>query len=183
MPETDIGLENALRDAATRAMKPEMPLMLALAFFRSVTGLMRSLRQYRIAAELPITLSAELRTMLESVLASAIRRLEDPNLPDVQALRVLRSIEALSRGIILTMPVAPKAKKPKAKPATMTPASRAELADKFAAMTARTLEMAGQVNPALADALRKTLPDIILSRLPESPVAAPHPAASPSATR
>jgi hypothetical protein len=180
MPDTNTGLEKALRNAATRAVKPDMPSVLALALFRSVTGLVRSFRQYRIAAEPPVALSPELRTLLEAVLASAINRLDAPNLSDEQALRLLRAIESLSKAVVRTMPAPAKAKKPVAR---STPALRGEIAAEFAAMTARTLEAAGKVNPALADALLKTRPNTILSQLPVSPAAALRPAVSPSATR
>ena len=172
MPDTNTGLEKALRDAATRAVKPDMPSVLALALFRSVTGLVRSFRQYRIAAEL--------RTLLEAVLASAINRLDAPNLSDEQALRLIRAIESLSKAVVRTMPAPAKAKKPVA---GSTPALRAEIAAEFAAMTARKLEAAGKVNPVLADALRKTRPDTIISQLPVSQAAALRPAVSPSTTR
>lgn len=69
------GLEATLRDAATRAMKPELPLQLALAFFRVVIGLARTLRQYRKAAGRPAALSADLLLLLSSVRDCACRRI------------------------------------------------------------------------------------------------------------
>lgn len=114
--DTLAGLEAALRDAATRAMKTEMPLLLVLGFFQSVSGLAQCLRQYRALAGLPLGLSPELVTVLEAVCASAFRRVNDPGLTDAHALRLVRAIERLFRSVILAKTVPEKARNAVVKP-------------------------------------------------------------------
>ncbi len=105
------GLEATLRDAATRAMKPELPLQLALAFFRVVIGLARTLRQYRKAAGRPAALSADLLLLLGSVRDCACRRIYEPGVTDAQGLRMLSVYTGLARAVLAALPPPEKAKK------------------------------------------------------------------------
>ncbi len=104
------GLEAALRDAAARAMKTEAPLLLALAFFRCVTGLARCLRVYRRDIGLSRGLSPDLIALLNAVRNSACRRLSDPALHEKTALRLSRAIDGLARAASLALPPAVRSK-------------------------------------------------------------------------
>ncbi len=105
------GLEAALRDAAARSVKPEMPLALALQFYRSVIGLARCLRMVRKDAGLPRGLSQELILLLGAVRVSASKRLTAPGLSDDMTLRLLKAIEGLVRSVLLAIPAPEKPKK------------------------------------------------------------------------
>jgi hypothetical protein len=105
------GVENALRDAAARSMKPEMPLPLALQFYKSVIGLARCLRQCRKMAGLPVCLSLDLMALLSAVRISASCRLNDTAATDAQAIRLLGIIEKLMQAVLLAAPVPEKPKK------------------------------------------------------------------------
>lgn len=114
--ETLAGLESALRDAAARAMKPAMPLMLALGFFQAVIALSGCMRQCRKLAGLPGEWPAELIGLLRSVVAAANARRTDPSLTEAQALRLVRAVTGLIRSELRAMPAPPKPSKTPSKP-------------------------------------------------------------------
>jgi hypothetical protein len=157
------GLEIALRDAATRAMKLEMPLLLAMGFFQIVASLARCLRQFRKIAGLPRAFAPDLVALLDSVHAVATSRLSDPGLTQSQALRLLRLLEGLSRAMILARPTPERAKKPGAappKPATpVQPVARRRPNDwdNIGTIAVRAMDAAAPRNPVLDAALRAVL--------------------------
>jgi hypothetical protein len=110
------GLEAAFRDAAARAMKPDMPAVLMLGFFQVVVGYARTIRQYRKAAGMPNGWPAELTLLLGSVRACAFQRLVDPALTGPQALRLFRTAYALAQAALQSLPVAEKKGKPEPNP-------------------------------------------------------------------
>ena len=113
LTETLAGLEAALREAATRAVKPEVTVRAALTLFQLVVNLARTMRQCRAAAGLPREWSTELVLLLGSVQRAASARLCDPTLNDAQAMRLIRLIEGLGRAVILALPAPEKATKPR----------------------------------------------------------------------
>jgi hypothetical protein len=114
------GLETALRDAAARARKPDMPLLLVLGFFSCVASLSRCLRVYRRDAGLPRGLGPELVFLLNTVRNSACQRLSDPALTEKTALQLSRSIDALARAASLALPPPVRTRKaPDLKPAAV----------------------------------------------------------------
>lgn len=165
------GLEIALRDAAARAMKRDMPLPLALGFFQVVASLARCLRQFRETAGLPRAFAPDFVALLDSVHAAATSRLNDPRLTQAQALRLLRLIEGLSRAMFLARPTPEKAKKPSANPFAPRPAPpqaatpvqpviprrRPNDWDNIGTLAVRALDAAAPRNPVLDAALRTML--------------------------
>jgi hypothetical protein len=165
------GLEIALRDAATRAMKLEMPLLLAMGFFQIVASLARCLRQFRKIAGLPRAFAPDLVALLDSVHAVATSRLSDPGLTQSQALRLLRLLEGLSRAMILARPTPEKAKKPGTKPFALrsaipetampvqpvVPRRRPNDWDNIGTIAARAMDAAAPRNPVLDAAMRAVL--------------------------
>ena len=114
------GLEAALRDAAARAMKPDMPLLLRLGFFQVVVGYVRTIRQYRKAAGLPSVWPTELTLLLGSVRLFAQPYIYDSALTERQALRVFRIVNALAQSVLTTLPPLEKTKKTSPKPVAQT---------------------------------------------------------------
>jgi hypothetical protein len=96
-------------------MNPELPVLLALALYKSVVGLARCLRMCRRDAGLPRALSPELVTLLGAVRASGSKRLMAPGLTDALAPRLLNLIEILVRTVFLALPEPVKVKKALAK--------------------------------------------------------------------
>ena len=117
-PTTDIilaglpGLEAALRDAATRALKPDMTIKLALGYFGAVASLAGCVRDYRKAAGLPRELATDLILLLGSVQLQANQRFFEPELTEIERLRLVGVLKRLSRAVILAFPVPEKAEKP-----------------------------------------------------------------------
>lgn len=162
------GLESALRDAAARAMKPEMPMGLAFGFFQVVINLARCLRQSRKATGLPRGLSHDLVTLLYAVRDSASRRVSEPGLTSAQALRLFRLIEGLHRAALLGAPIPEKAKKTRPNPFAPRPAQpeatnpipsfiprrRPDDYENIGAIAIRALDAAAMRNPKFADAYR-----------------------------
>jgi hypothetical protein len=158
------GLEATLRDAAMRAMKPGMPLPLALGFFRAVIGLARTLRQYREVAGLPPELSNDLVLVLGSVRNCANRRFYEAGLTEALGLRVLSAYTGLARAVLAAMPPPEKAKKPaaprKSAPVLLPPAlpalpRRKNEYDNIGAIAVRAMDAMMPRDPLLAHALRK----------------------------
>ena len=175
--EVHTDMETALRDAATRAMTVDVPLPLVLTLCRSVVGLARGLRDYREVTGLPRGLSPELVTLLEAVLAGAVRRLSDPGMTDAMAPRVHRAFERLSRALVLAMPAPEKAHKraaPKkaAPPATepVPPATKRRHPnewDGIGTLAVRAQAVSASSKPVFEAAFRQFLAE--KNALPKSP--------------
>jgi hypothetical protein len=161
--EALVGLEAALRDSAARALMPDMPILLALRFFRSVIGLSRCLREFREMAGQPRALSPELVQLLVSVHIRATGCRRAVGLTDPQALRVDGAIMGLSRAVALARQVPEKAKQPAVKPqalsqpAVAAPPRRRNDLDNIGMIAIRAQNAAAIRNPVFEDAYRKAM--------------------------
>lgn len=109
-------MEAAFRDAAARAMKPDLPVVLMLGFFQVAVILARTIRQYRKAAGMPVGWPAELTLLLGAVRTCALQRLVDPALTAPQALRLFRTANTLAQAVLQSLPVMEKKNKPAPNP-------------------------------------------------------------------
>jgi hypothetical protein len=175
--ETLACLEAALRDAAARAMKPAMPLMLALGFFQAVTGLSGCMRQCRKLAGLPAEWPVELVALLRAVVSAANARRTDGSVTEAQALRLVRAVTGLIRSELHAMPApqkpaktakkpAPKPVAPRLAPTSLPPAPPRWRRDEYegvGGIAIRVFRAAASPESIMADAVRQ-----VVCRLPTS---------------
>ena len=168
---THAGLEAALRDAAARAMKAELTILVVLGFYQSVSGLARCLGQYRKVMGMPRGLSPDLVALLDAVCTSACRRVTEPNLTEDQMQRLYRAITRLGRAVVQANPVPAKAKTAVDTPKEMRPTlpeqpiatapvtvrRRPNDYDNIGAIAIRAMDAAANCTPVYDAALRQFL--------------------------